>query len=339
MVALLGIDIPQRQTGAIVGRVRLSAPRSDRDRRRRRFRQQSLDETLERRHRRLLGLGRLNRRRRCRGRRRQTAGETVEDGEQIRDRAAFGDVGANAPARRSPGCARERPGRRPRAAAIRESPAPRQRAGRSGSPSHRSAPRRSASADARMPASAPACVMALTPRAFRSSVSSSAEASPSQKMLASRLRLSNGTTSTRSGRAADCARAGCDPAVAGQQQRGADQPSHAAASGRLSIRQRDLEHAGRLAGAAARDHLGLGLEAEQREQPRERRRVEPAQRMQHRFANGAEDRRAHDRRWRCRGGGAKSRGCPDSCCGRAPARAAAADGRAARRGVARIIER
>src|ERR1700733_1446047 len=58
-----------------------------------------------------------------------------------------------------------------------------------------------------------------------------------------------------------------------------------------AVQQRDLQQAGRLARAAAGDHVRLSLNVEQEEEPCERGGIEAAQGVRHRLANRAENRR------------------------------------------------
>ena len=117
-------------------------------------------------------------------------------------------------------------------------------------------------------------------------------------MRPSRLTFSNGITRMRAG---GCARRRLAPAArprTRQRRASADSSRRDHAASRCDragwpSASATLQHAGRLAGAAAGDHFGARAEVEQRQQPRERGRVEAAERVRHRLAHRAEDRRAH----------------------------------------------
>src|ERR1035437_669282 len=131
-------------------------------------------------------------------------------------------------------------------------------------------------------------VMALAPSAFRSSARITADASASQKMRLSRVTFSNGITRMRDGEGV-CAAAEFTKRKATTKTRRHELFTLVI---RSAVQERHRQQAGWLAGAAARDDVGLRAEAKEREQPRERRSVEAAERVLHRRADAAEDRRA-----------------------------------------------
>src|SRR5437867_7520876 len=58
----------------------------------------------------------------------------------------------------------------------------------------------------------------------------------------------------------------------------------------ITVRERHVKQAARFAGTAAGDDVGVRADAEERHQPRERRGIEPAQRLRYRLADRAENR-------------------------------------------------
>ena len=157
MIALLGVDIPQRETGAVVRRIALQRGVQIVDRRRRRFGEQSLDEIFESRDRRTLGPRQPDRRR---GRRRTDGARRrairSKNRKQIRDRTALGHVGLHA-ARLEREASRAHD--QPVGVALQRSDDHLRGADELGDPNHRRVGqhrRRAAPAAARTPAAAPA---------------------------------------------------------------------------------------------------------------------------------------------------------------------------------------
>jgi hypothetical protein len=81
----------------------------------------------------------------------------------------------------------------------------------------------------------------------------------------------------------------------------------------VPIGHRDLQNARRFARAAACDDFCARVEIEQGKQPRESRRINPAQWMRYRLAHRTDNGRAQIG-WPCRAA-AQDRGCRDNCCG------------------------
>ena len=132
-------------------------------------------------------------------------------------------------------------------------------------------------------------VMALTPNAFKSSASSTADASPIQMMRPSCVTFSNGITRTRPGAASARWASTRSPRRARPAGRWRDSRAAAlhemlsADSGDDGVRrQRNLQGAQMLAGGATGDDGGHRRQIEERKQPGVHRRIKAAQRMHRR---------------------------------------------------------